>query len=603
MSFTTALSGLHTAHKRLEVASNNIANVGTQGFKSSRAEFSALYSSSMLGSGHSAVGAGARLANVSQKFSQGEVDSNTGRALDLRIQGKGFFVVSDNGALSYTRAGAFIKDADDFIVDNQGSRLQGYGVDDNGNVVTGVRADLKIDTRNIASKVTTKVAQNINLDASINSLAVLPAFNPANPDTYTKMLGRTIKDGGSAAVAEVKSKDAQGRETIRVAAKPAVAPADHELKQYFVKTDANHWTMYTLIDGRHPIDPSTTSPLVATLTRRPDGSHSLVSDRDVIKQTSGTEFPLAGWKPSHQVDGVWVASSASNGGPIVLSLSEGGVNGVDENDVAMSRQVPVFDPGNIATFSKPFSTPVFDSLGNQHEMTQYFVKDDTNSWKMHVLVNGRNPMTPGSSQPASASLTFNSDGSIRSITGGEGLSVENNSVTVTGWVPARAVDASKNSKKWLSNGARGSTAGIAIDMNKLTQYNAATHRTSAQQDGHAAGQLTAVSIGVDGIIRAGFSNGKNKNIGQLMLATFANEQGLAVDNNTRWRETGASGIANMDAPKVGSLGGVVSGSLEGSNVKLTDELVALIQAQTAYQANSKALSTEATLMQTLIQAI
>ncbi|WP_297834681.1 flagellar hook protein FlgE [Pseudomonas sp.] len=603
MSFNTALSGLHAAHKRLEVASNNIANVGTHGFKSSRAEFAALYSSSMLGSGHNAVGAGARLANVSQNFSQGEVGSSSQRTLDLRIQGKGFFVVSDNGALSYTRAGAFVKDASDYIVDNEGSRLQGYGVNDKGVVVNGVRTNLKIDTSNMASKVTTKVAQTINLDASLPSLAALPGFNPTHPDTYTKVLTRTIRDGGSAAVVEVKSTDAQGRETIRVAAKPAIPPADHELKQYFVKTDDSHWTMYTLIDGRHPIDNTTTSPLVATITKRPDGSISLVSDREVIKKTSGTEFSLAGWKPSQQVGGVWSASSAANGGPIVLSLSEGGVNGIDEGDAVMNRLVPVFDPSNIATFSKPFSTPLFDSLGNQHEMTQYFVKDDTNSWKMHVLVNGRNPTTPNSSQPASASVRFNSDGSIQSIAGGEGLSLENNSLTLTGWTPSTAVDAGKNTEKWVSNGARGSVAGTVIDMSKLTQYNATTDRTSVQQDGHAAGKLEVVSIGVDGIIRAGFSNGENKSIGQLMLATFANEQGLAPDNNTRWRETGASGIANMDAPRVGGLGGIVSGSLEGSNVKLTEELVALIQAQTAYQASSKALSTEATLMQTLIQAL
>lgn len=603
MSFNMALNGLHAAHKRLEVASNNIANVGTNGFKSSRAEFAALYSSSMLGSGQHAVGAGTRLVNVSQDFSQGEVGSSSGRVLDLRIQGKGFFVVSDNGALSYTRAGAFVKNANDYIVDNEGARLQGYGVNEQGNLVNGVRADLKIDTSNMASKVTTKVAQVVNLDASLHSLAAMPMFNPANPDTYTKLLSRTIKDGGTAAVAEVKVKDAQGVETIRVAARPAIAPADHELKQYFVKTDANNWTMHTLIDGRHPIDPTTTSPLVATLSRRPDGSVSLASERDVITKTSDTEFPLAGWKPVHQVNGAWVSSGAANAGPIVLTLKEGGTNGMDKDDGPMNRLVPAFDPQNISTYSKQFSTPLYDSLGNQHEMTQYFVKDQTNSWKMHVLVNGRNPSMPSSTDPVSASLTFNADGSIQSITGSAGLSVENNSVKLSDWVPSTTLDARKNTEKWVSNGAQGSANGTVIDMSKLTQYNAATSRTSAQQDGHAAGELEVVSVGVDGVIRAGFSNGENKNIGQLMLATFANEQGLSPDNNTRWRETGASGIAIMDAPKVGGLGGIISGSLEGSNVKLTDELVALIQAQTAYQANAKALSTETTLMQTLIQSV
>jgi flagellar hook protein FlgE len=87
-----------------------------------------------------------------------------------------------------------------------------------------------------------------------------------------------------------------------------------------------------------------------------------------------------------------------------------------------------------------------------------------------------------------------------------------------------------------------------------------------------------------------------------MLATFANEQGLEPITGTRWKETHASGVAHYDGPATGSLGSIAGQSLEGSNVDLSQELVELIQAQTAYQANSKTLSTEAELMQTLIRA-
>ena len=100
----------------------------------------------------------------------------------------------------------------------------------------------------------------------------------------------------------------------------------------------------------------------------------------------------------------------------------------------------------------------------------------------------------------------------------------------------------------------------------------------------------------------GFSNGEHRNVGQVMLASFANNQGLQPVSDTRWVETLASGVANYDTPGVGTLGSVIGHSLEGSNVTLTNELVELIQAQTAYQANSKTLSTEAELMQTLIRA-
>ena len=109
-------------------------------------------------------------------------------------------------------------------------------------------------------------------------------------------------------------------------------------------------------------------------------------------------------------------------------------------------------------------------------------------------------------------------------------------------------------------------------------------------------------MGRDGVLRAGFTNGLTRDIGQVMLASFANLQGLQPQSDTRWGETRASGPANFDEPGVGTLGVIIGQSLEGSNVTRADELIELIQAQTAYQANSKAISTEVTLMQTLIQS-
>ncbi|MEE3505293.1 MULTISPECIES: flagellar hook-basal body complex protein [unclassified Pseudomonas] len=602
MSFNVSLSGLHAAHKRLEVAGNNIANVGTHGFKSSRAEFAALYLSAQLGNGHNAVGDGVRLANVSQNFSQGGVDASSGGVLDMRIQGKGFFVVSDNGALSYTRAGAFKMDKNDYIVDNEGNRLQGYGVNAKGDAVNGGRTDLKIDTSNMVPKATTEVLETMNLDSSQSALSALPVFNPDDPGTYSKVISRMVKDKGVDAVAEVRVKDAQGNETVLIQARPAIPPVEHELKQYFVKTDADQWAMYTLIDGRNPVDHTATTPLKVMITKKPDGSLSSAGEGEHIKKTSDTEFTLNGWKPAQQLNGIWAASPASNDGSIVLSLDDGAINGIDEGDVVMARRVPMFDPNDVTTFNKSFATSVYDSLGNKHEMTQYFVKDDTNSWKMHVLVNGRNPANPEKADPVSAQIIFDSYGSVQSMTGSQGLAVANRTLTLEGWVPAKVIDGGTRNEKWVSNGARSSSGGIAIDLNRLSQHNAESARVSAQQDGHAAGNINNISIDMNGVLSAGFTNGLHKKIGQVTLASFANEQGLQPDSHTHWRETNASGIANLDAPKAGTLGSIVSGALEGSNVELTNELVELIQAQVAYQANSKALSTEATLMQTLIQA-
>ena len=128
MSFNIGLSGLNAAATSLDVTGNNIANVGTTGFKSARAEFGDLYANSLfLGGSRYTVGSGVTTQAISQQFTQGNV-STTGASLDLAINGNGFFITSNNGSTTYTRAGAFGTDSSGNIVDASGNRLQGYGV-------------------------------------------------------------------------------------------------------------------------------------------------------------------------------------------------------------------------------------------------------------------------------------------------------------------------------------------------------------------------------------------------------------------------------------------------------------------------------------------
>ncbi|KPX32645.1 MULTISPECIES: flagellar hook-basal body complex protein [Pseudomonas syringae group] len=581
MSFNTAISGIHAANKRLEVAGNNIANVGTLGFKSSRAQFSALYSSAQLGNGNNDVGDGVRLAAVQQNFNQGETVISSGNALDMRIQGNGFFVVSDQGSLAYTRAGAFLKDAANFVVDSDGGRLQGYAANDKGEIISGIRTDLQIDTSNVAARATTRVSENINLDSSLPSLSRLPVFDPANPATYTRVAGRTIQDVGIV----------------------PVQAADHELKQYFVKTEDNQWTMHVLVDGRNPLDPDSVTPLQVRVELKPDGSLSYSDNNQHIRKISDTEFALQDWVPARQVNGVWMASGSLNGGTVSLPLEEAGVSVLDPTDSVMSRSVPDFDASDLNTYSRMFGNQIFDSQGNMHELKQYFVKDGTNSWRMHVLIDDRNPQQPESKAPLTANIVFDTHGSVVSLTGSTGLDSSNgNLLQLTGWSPAMVASPGTEREHWISNGAAGSANGMTIDFTNLLQHNAASSRSSAYVDGHSAGELKSLDVGRDGILRAGFTNGMNKDIGQVMLASFANPYGLQPRSDTRWAATADSGVADYDVPGIGTLGSIISGGLEGSNVVLADELIALIQAQTAYQANSKAISTEVTLMQTLIQS-
>ncbi|NOX50115.1 MAG: flagellar hook-basal body complex protein [Gammaproteobacteria bacterium] len=163
MGFNTALSGLTAASGDLRVTGNNIANASTVGFKGSRAEFADVYASSLLGSGSNQIGSGVKLARVAQQFDQGNI-SFTNNSLDLAIDGNGFFVLSDGGARTFTRAGAFGVDDQGFIVSGSGARVQGFTANQTG-TLSGILGDLQISTDSLPPLQTTLVEASVNLDA------------------------------------------------------------------------------------------------------------------------------------------------------------------------------------------------------------------------------------------------------------------------------------------------------------------------------------------------------------------------------------------------------------------------------------------------------
>ncbi len=187
MSFQVALSGLNAASTDLQVTSNNIANANTNGFKSSRAEFSDVFSGDSTG-----IGNGVRLTSVRQGFTQGNVEI-TSRELDLAISGNGFFVVNDGGSLLYSRVGAFGMNEDGFVENAQGERLQIYPSQVNGGFNTGTLTDLQITTDTSPPQPSTQVDMNINLPADAQP-PVLPAFDPNDPQTYNHSTSTVLFD-------------------------------------------------------------------------------------------------------------------------------------------------------------------------------------------------------------------------------------------------------------------------------------------------------------------------------------------------------------------------------------------------------------------------
>ena len=207
MSFYTSLSGLNAAQTDLNVTSNNIANVGTIGFKSSRAEFGDLISSSPSQSANSIIGSGTRLKSISQEFSQGSVQQ-TSRALDAMISGGGFFVTKSNdGQVRFTRNGSFTPDPQGNITDASGNPVQGLPVDPQGNVTaTGLGAlqTLHIPATNGTPKQTSSMSLLINLPSdadlpasrSVYAAPATYAFDPKDPQSYNNATSTTVYDTG-----------------------------------------------------------------------------------------------------------------------------------------------------------------------------------------------------------------------------------------------------------------------------------------------------------------------------------------------------------------------------------------------------------------------
>ncbi|MDB5805676.1 MAG: flgE [Betaproteobacteria bacterium] len=400
MSFQQGLSGLNAASKNLDVIGNNVANAATVGFKGSRAEFGDVFAASLGGAGSSNVGIGTTLEAVSQQFTQGNI-TVTNNPLDVAINGNGFFRMSTNGAITYSRNGQFHTDDQGYLVNSSGQHLTGYPANTSGGVSTASPVDLQVSAADMPPTVTTKAAANVNLDSRETAVSTA-AFNMNDSTTY------------------------QG------------------------------------------------------------------------------------------------ATSMS----------------------------------------------VYDSLGNAHTMSMYFVKTAANSWDVY----GANDGAQIGAAPL-GQMTFNSSGALTSSTPF--------SMTLP-----------------VSTGA--APISMTLDMTGSTQFGSAFGVNSLHPDGYASGKLTGYSIAADGTITGRYSNSQTRDQGQIALTSFTNPQGLANLGNNQWGETAASGAPASGAAKTGNLGVLQSGATEDANVDLTAELVNMITAQRVYQANAQTIKTEDSVMQTLV---
>ena len=257
------------------------------------------------------------------------------------------------------------------------------------------------------------------------------------------------------------------------------------------------------------------------------------------------------------------------------------------NRAAYSANIPYkFDRYDNDSFNYSSATTVYDSAGNPQQATIYYTRtttptanDSTSKWTARLFIGDQQASADGSAvtnPPAPLTLTFAADGTLTSPSG---------STTFSSVLPSGASE----------------PLGLKLTYGVATRQAASTFTPGAfHQDGKASGQLNNVSVATDGLVTATFSDGTTSKLGKIMIANFANPNGLRQLGDSRWGSTGLSGEAIVSEAGSGSAGLIQSGALEQANVDITEELVALISAQRNFSANAKAIETGNNMTDTIV---
>jgi flagellar hook protein FlgE len=663
MTFNTAISGLRAASDILQVTGNNIANASTSGFKASRAEFSDVYATSVLGTGGNSIGSGVRLSDVSQQFTQGNT-SFTSNSLDMAVNGNGFFILSDSGAMSYGRNGAFHLDNEGFLVDSSGREIQGFLASDSGEI-SGNLSTLQIVTDNLSPRQTTNVNSMLNLNAELVPPTVRGTTTVATGTAInTPVLGSAFAGGNGYPVETFTFTDVNGVNTVlstnandsasdvaslfstidgvTVASSNAVTVDMGTAAQVAANTMQVNLNGVSFPVGSTPQQiaiaiNNETNNLLQGITANFTGA--VPGTGLTISANSGVDlsFTVNGGGTANDVftmtgDGGSLALGAGAGiqgvigGKVDLTLAEGItmtsgdlINSTASPNAGTIFADPVvqtpfvanqFDPSNPDTYNDATSLNVFDSLGNSHVMSTYFVKESTiNTWSMYVQIDDRDVGDPNPALPspqnvlptrAQFSLVFNTDGSLNKTASDD--------VFISNWTPLNQDGVYNGSQRGLTVANGGAlpipeppnSSNFVIDLNGTTQFGSPFSVNAVSQNGFTTGRLSGLDVNSEGIIFARYTNGQAQVLGQVALANFNNTQGLQPLGDTLWGETFESGQAIIGTPGSAALGVIQAGALEESNVDLSQELVQLIIAQRNFQANAKTIQTADTVTQTII---
>lgn len=569
----TGLSGLNVNARRLEVIGNNVANINTFGYKSNRMHFAPAFNrdfslgtapgTSSGGTNPGQVGLGVNVAGTQRNFGNGAI-SPTGLNTDLAIEGDGFFIVERAGQQLFSRNGAFQFNSANDLVTLTGERVQGFGVDANFNLVTGrlTNVNIPIGTLTLAEATeNVNLAGNLKADGTVATAGTVITFAALTaggaPVTGATLL--TAIDGAGIMSGDAIQISGAKRGTKDVPTASFTVGAGSTINDFLTfMQDAlgvvpdGGYTAGDITGAPEPGSFSISAGGVITFT----GNMGAVNDLTVASGSIQV-LPSGGGSPSSPF--TLTKTSAANGESVrnTFTVYDSLGTAIDI-DVTM---VLAYKESNNGTYWRAFMHAADDSDTALHLETG----DRAGTFSAAV------PMIHFDRNGAIVSPTsFNVEVDRDSTGAGTALAFALNFGTSTGGVTALA-----------STGAPSSIA-------------------STFQDGTYLGTLSSFSIGNDGVISGGFTNGLTRTLGQIAVASFTNPEGLVDTGNNLFAVGPNSGTALVSAPLEFGSGRIVGGALELSNVDLSQEFINMILTSTGYSASSRVITTSDQLIQQLL---
>lgn len=331
-----------------------------------------------------------------------------------------------------------------------------------------------------------------------------------------------------------------------------------------------------------------------------NGQFKLDENRNIVNMQGLqlTGYPATGTPPTVQQG----ANPAPITIPNTLMAAKSTTTASMQVNLNSTDKVPTktpFNPSDADSYNKKGSVTVFDSQGNAHDMNIFYVKTGPNKWDVYT----QDASVTGSVASKNAVMNFSANGTLTSVNNYVAGTVPVDPADPDG--PKIPVEGPANTQPQIQistgtiNGAVPANFSLSF-LNSMQQNTGANNIVATNQNGYKPGDLVSYQINNDGTVVGNYSNEQQQVLGQIVLANFANNEGLASQGDNVWAATQASGVALLGTAGEGNFGKLTNGALEASNVDLSKELVNMIVAQRNYQSNAQTIKTQDQILNTLV---